>query len=210
MSAACATHANPPAKSPVLNSPMLMDATARFMARPPSDDLFFSSVRRLARPCQWRDAAAACGSFGQPVEGASMSTATFTPGGYRFIPAVFQYSGGVAAEPGFTIVRVRFHAPVALAEGFARIAQVIRAAGRPLTAFCAWEPRSGAPFTEDRFRAFNEIYAGTRETWGLYDGRTNPVARSNTSPTRDPPCEPSFHAFCYTVAVAGPLPTFVV
>ena len=139
-----------------------------------------------------------------------MSTATFTPGGYRFIPAVFQYSGGVAAEPGFTIVRVRFHAPVALAEGFARIAQVIRAAGRPLTAFCACELRSGAPFTEDRFRAFNEIYAGTLETWGLYDGRTNPVARSNVCPASDPPREPSFHAFCYTVAVAGPLPTFVV
>ena len=24
----------------------------------------------------------------------------FAPGGYRFINAVFQYSGGVAAEPG--------------------------------------------------------------------------------------------------------------
>ena len=47
-----------------------------------------------------------------------MSTATFAPGGYRFIPAVFQYSGGVAAERGFEIVRVRFHTPVPLAHGF--------------------------------------------------------------------------------------------
>src|SRR4051794_26701714 len=30
----------------------------------------------------------------------------FAPGGYRFINAVFQYSGGVAAEPGHRIVRV--------------------------------------------------------------------------------------------------------
>ena len=139
-----------------------------------------------------------------------MSTAIFAPGGYRFIPAVFQYSGGVAAEPGFEIVRVRFQAPVALAEGFARIAQVIRAAGRPLTAFCACELRSGAPFTEDGFRAFNEIYAGTLQQWGLYDGRTNPVARSNVCPAIDPPGEPSFYAFCYTVAAQGQLPTFIV
>src|SRR6187399_3621821 len=48
-----------------------------------------------------------------------MSTAVFAPGSYRFIPAVFQYSGGVAAEPGFEIVRVRFHKPAPLAEGFA-------------------------------------------------------------------------------------------
>ena len=27
----------------------------------------------------------------------------FEPGGYRFIEHAFQYSGGVAAEPGFAI-----------------------------------------------------------------------------------------------------------
>ena len=52
------------------------------------------------------------------------------------------------------------------AEGFARIEQAIRAAGRPLTAFCACELRSPAPFTEDGFRAFNEIYAGTLRDMG--------------------------------------------
>ena len=31
------------------------------------------------------------------------TTITFTPGGYRFIPGVFQYSAGVAAQPGFAI-----------------------------------------------------------------------------------------------------------
>ena len=132
-----------------------------------------------------------------------MRTAVFAAGGYRFIPAVFQYSGGVAAEPGFEIVRVRFHEPVPLAEGFARIEQVIRATGRPLTAFCACELRSPAPFTEDGFRAFNEIYAGTLQTWGVMTGDTNPVARSNVCPEIDPPAEPSFHAFCYTVAATG-------
>ena len=119
----------------------------------------------------------------------------FAAGGYRYIPAVFQYSGGVAAEPGFAIVRVRFHRPVPLAQGFARIEQVIREAGRPLTAFCACELRSPAPFTEEGFRAFNEIYAGTLRQWGVMQGDTNPVARSNVCPEIDPPAEPLVPCF---------------
>ena len=61
-------------------------------------------------------------------------TTVFAPGGYRFIPAVFQYSGGVAAEPGFRLVRVRFKAPVPLAEGFKAAEAIITGAGRPLRA----------------------------------------------------------------------------
>ena len=57
-------------------------------------------------------------------------TTVFAAGGYRYIPAVFQYSGGVAAEPGFEIVRVRFQRPVPLATGFARIER-IDPRGRP-------------------------------------------------------------------------------
>jgi hypothetical protein len=137
-------------------------------------------------------------------------TTTFAAGGYRYIPAVFQYSGGVAAEPGFEIRRVRFKAPVPLSDGFALIEQTIRDAGRPLTAFCACELRSPAPFTEDGFRAFNEIYAGTLRRWGVMSGDTNPVARSNVCPEIDPPSEPSFYAFCFTVATQSAVPTFVV
>ena len=32
----------------------------------------------------------------------------FQAGGYRYIKAVFQYSGGVAAEPGYEIERAAF------------------------------------------------------------------------------------------------------
>ena len=135
----------------------------------------------------------------------------FAAGGYRYIPAVFQYSGGVAAERGCEIVRVRFHEPVPLPAGFARIEEIIRASGRPLTSFCACELRSPAPFTEDGFRAFNEVYAGTLRKWGIMDGDANPVARSNVCPEIDPPAEPSFHAFCHTLTTPGPVaPTFVV
>jgi hypothetical protein len=125
--------------------------------------------------------------------------AVFAAGNYRFIPGVFQYSGGVAAHDGYAIERVRFHAPVPLKEGFARIAEIIGAAGRPLTAFCACELRSPAPFTEDGFRAFNQVYVVTLRDWGLFDGTVNPVARSNVCPEIAPPPEPSFHAFAYTV-----------
>ena len=60
----------------------------------------------------------------------------FREGGYRYIKAVFQYSSGVAAEPGFEIERLRLLAPL----------------GRPSTAFAACELRSAKPFTGGSFR----------------------------------------------------------
>jgi hypothetical protein len=83
----------------------------------------------------------------------------FASGGYSFLPSVFQYSAGVAASPGYEIQHVRFRQPLPLAEGFDFAEQFIRAAERPMTAFCACELRSPAPFSDQGFRAFNEIYA---------------------------------------------------
>jgi hypothetical protein len=135
---------------------------------------------------------------------------TFAPGGYRFIPAVFQYSGGVAAEAGYRIERVTFRKPVPLTQGFERIKRIIEDRGRPLSAFCACELRSPAPFTEAGFKAFNETYVGTLAQWGIYDSRTNPVARSNVCPERHKPAEPSFHAFAFTVPASDAGPSFCV
>ena len=42
---------------------------------------------------------------------------SFSAGGYRFISHQFQYSGGVAAEPGFRIERARFARSLPLADG---------------------------------------------------------------------------------------------
>jgi hypothetical protein len=139
-----------------------------------------------------------------------MTIPAFSPGGYRFIPAVFQYSGGVAAEPGFRIERVVFREPLPLAKGFERIAAIIKARGRPLTAFCACELRSPLPFSDEGFREFNQLYVQTLARWGIYDGTTNPVARSNVCPEIDPPAEPSFHAFSFAVASDRSSPTFVI
>ncbi len=134
----------------------------------------------------------------------------FSAGGYRFLPSVFQFSAGVAALSGHAIERARFRNPVPLKQGFERIEHVITQAGRPLTSFCACELRSPAPFTEQGFRAFNEIYVVTLQKWGLFDGKVNPVARSNVCPDIDPPAEPSFHAFSFTVAATDSAPSFVI
>jgi hypothetical protein len=137
-------------------------------------------------------------------------TRDFAAGNYRFIPAVFQYSSGAAASPGFEIERVRFDRLLPLAEGFARAARYIEAAGRPLTAFCACELRSPAAFTEDGFRSFNQHYVKTLAEWGIFDGTTNPVARSNVCPEIDPPAEPAFHAFSFTRPRPDAAPSFVI
>jgi hypothetical protein len=137
-------------------------------------------------------------------------THDFAAGNYAFIPAVFQYSSGAAADSGFEIERVRFDTLLPLAEGFAQAAKYIRAVGRPLTSFCACELRSPTAFTEDGFRRFNEHYVKTLAEWGLFDGTTNPVARSNVCPEIDPPAEPSFFAFSFTRPSRGTMPSFVI
>ena len=132
-----------------------------------------------------------------------VETAVFEAGGYRYVRGPFQYSGGVAAEPGFAIERVRFQKPKPIADGFAVIEAHLTALDRPLTSFCACELRSPAPFTEDGFIAFNRIYVGTLERWGIFRDEENPVARSNVCPEADPPPEPSFEAFSYTIPAAA-------
>jgi hypothetical protein len=138
------------------------------------------------------------------------TTRDFAAGNYRFIPAVFQYSSGAAANPGYEIERVRFDKMPSLADGFAQIATYIQAAGRPLTSFCACELRSPAAFTEDGFRRFNEHYVKTLAEWKIFDGTTNPAARSNVCPEIDPPGEPSFYAFSFTRPSQGAAPSFVI
>jgi hypothetical protein len=141
-------------------------------------------------------------------------TREFSPGNYRFIPAVFQYSSGVCALPGFEIERVRFDRPRPLAEGFAQAASYIQSTGEKLTSFCACELRSPAAFTEAGFLAFNQHYVKTLAEWGIFDGTSNPVARSNVCPEIDPPAEPSFHAFSFVRPIQGQrrtaVPDFVI
>ncbi len=102
----------------------------------------------------------------------------FLAGGYRFFSYQFQYSGGVAAEPGFRIERARFTRPVPLAEGFDAIEAYLGGIGRSPTAFCACELRSPAQFTDAGFVAFNRHYVERLAAWGIFRDEVNPVARS--------------------------------
>jgi hypothetical protein len=70
--------------------------------------------------------------------------------------------------------------------------------------------RSPAAFTDAGFIAFNRHYVGTLERWGIMRDDKNPVARSNVCPEQHKPAEPSFHAFCFTRAVAGASGSFVI
>jgi hypothetical protein len=134
----------------------------------------------------------------------------FKEGGYRYIKAVFQYSSGVAAEPGFEIERARFVKPLPVAEGFAAVEAHLKALGRPSTAFAACELRSAAPFTDQGFTDFNREYVKTLARWGIYRDEINPVARTNVCPEYDKPASPSLYAFSYTVPARNSRPTFII
>ena len=105
----------------------------------------------------------------------------------------------MAALPGFAIERARFARPLPVAEGFRKIADYLDSRGRPKTAFCACELRSPKPFTFAGFGDFNKGYVAVLEQWGLYRDGRNAVGRSNVAPEVDPPAEPCFYAFSYTV-----------
>jgi hypothetical protein len=126
----------------------------------------------------------------------------FEAGGYRYIKAVFQYSGGVAAQRGYEIERARFVKPLPLRDAYAAVEAHLTSLGRPTTAFCACELRSPEPFTEQGFYDFNKVYVQTLARWGIYreSGEAlNPVARTNVCPMYNKPAEPVMHAFSYTV-----------
>jgi hypothetical protein len=123
----------------------------------------------------------------------------FPAGGYRYIPAVFQYSGGAAPEPGFEIERVRLMKPLPLGAGFAAIEAHLSAIGRPPTALAQCELRSPEPLSDQGFTDFNREYVVTLERWGLYKEGVNPVARTNVCPIYGKPAAPSVYAFSYTV-----------
>ena len=125
--------------------------------------------------------------------------ATFKRGSYRYIRGPFQYSGGVAAEPGFMIERIIFSQITPIKHGFEVIEAHLKDLGRPLAAFCACELRSPEPFDETGFTAFNRAYVNTLQKWGIFENEENPVARSNVCPEFNTPLEPGFRSFSYTI-----------
>ncbi len=76
------------------------------------------------------NSSSACSNIWRRAGTAWLVSLDFSAGGYRFLPSVFQYSGGVAALPGHAIRRVRFKAPVPLSAGF-RADRAAHHRGRP-------------------------------------------------------------------------------
>jgi hypothetical protein len=129
-------------------------------------------------------------------------------GGYRYIPSVFQYSAGVAAESGFRLEQARFKSPVPIQNAFAIVERHLTQIGRPFTAFAHCELRSPGQFDDNGFIEFNKRYVGTLQKWGIYQAQNagtkaiNPVARTNVCPEFFGPKEISMLAFTYTVPCA--------
>jgi hypothetical protein len=134
----------------------------------------------------------------------------FADGGFAFLEGGFPYSQGVRALDGYALERARFVRPLPVEQGFAAIEAHLASIGRPRTALCAAELRSPAPFSMGGFKEFNQSYVAVLKQWGLFRDERNPVARSNVAPEIDPPLEPSFYAFCYTLPAAGVAPGVVV
>jgi hypothetical protein len=132
----------------------------------------------------------------------------FAVGGYRYIPSVFQYSAGVAAESGFRLEQARFKSPVPIQHAFAMVEQHLTQLGRPFTSFAHCELRSPGQFDDNGFIEFNKKYVGTLQKWGIYQAQNagtkaiNPVARTNVCPEFFGPQEISMLAFTYTVPCA--------
>lgn len=133
-----------------------------------------------------------------------------TQNGYSFIPGVLQYSSGVAALPGFRLERVMFSDPLPLKAGFTKAAHYLQVIGAPLSALCACELRSPAPFTEEGFQSFNRHYVQILSDWGVLIGDVNPIARSNVCPLFGAPETPSLHAFTFAVPSAIDDNSFII
>ncbi len=132
-------------------------------------------------------------------------------GNYRFLPGIAPYSCGAVSSPGFEIVNVTFQKPVPYRTGFARIARLLDEQGRPKTALCAISLRSPRPYSFQGFADFNTEYTSILESWGVFVGDANPIARTNVAPVIDPPSEPVLYGFSFTRSCPGDRPsTFVV
>ena len=140
------------------------------------------------------------------------SMAVFKEGGYRYLPSVFQYSAGIAAEPGFQLVQARFRSLTPIDDAFICIANHLKKIGRPLTAFAHCELRSPKQFDDQGFIDFNRKYVNTLGQWGIYQAESkecsfiSPVARTNVCPEYFGSTEVAMYSFAYTVPKSSDSP----
>lgn len=133
------------------------------------------------------------------------------PGGYHFLMGIDPYSCGVVADPGYEVVHATLRTPLPWREGFEKIDSHLQEVGRPRQALCGVELRSPTPYSMEGFIEFNVGYCDLVQSWDLYVGDHNPVARTNVAPADFPPDAPVLHGFSYTAPEMQDAPlTFVV
>jgi hypothetical protein len=121
--------------------------------------------------------------------------------GYAFLKGqAHPFSQGVACLKGYGLTRVRFRAPLPLAQGLARAASFIQAQGRPLSALAACELRSPAQMSLSDFAVFNRQYVELLHANGFPAEAPFPMARSNVAPIYAPPATNTLYAFTYAAA----------
>ena len=127
--------------------------------------------------------------------------------GYIFLKGgMHPFSGGIACLAGHALTRVRFRAPVSLADGLSKAAAFIKAQDRPLAALAACELRSPAQMSLSDFAAFNRHYVELLKANGFPCEPPFPMARSNVAPILQPPATNTLFAFTYASAASASAP----
>lgn len=106
-----------------------------------------------------------------------MMTATSGPG-YSYIPAVGQYSAGVAASKTHELRREELPIVATVPEGFTLIAELLCSRKLLPSAVCALELRTPAAMTQDDFEALNQTYRLELARLDLLIGDKSPIART--------------------------------
>jgi hypothetical protein len=131
-------------------------------------------------------------------------------GNYTFIKGIGPFSAGVRAHAGFAIVHAAFRPLVELADGYTRVAQHLREAGRPLQALCGMQLRISQPLSREGFEEFNRPYIAKLREWELDVDGANPVTRTNVAPEASAVVEPMLAGFFYTISVTRDVPSWVL
>jgi hypothetical protein len=106
---------------------------------------------------------------------------------YRYIPGNSAYSAGVAAEAGYSIVRLTFMEAPTVPEAFLSLDRELEARSLEATAVVGFELRSPGPASLAAFNRFNSAYEHLLAERGMLRDGVNPVARTNVAPVQSPP-----------------------
>ena len=115
--------------------------------------------------------------------------------GYRFLPGGQVFAAGAVALPGYEVVHALLDRWLSLEQGYELVERHLQSQGRPMHALCGMHLRLPRQLSSEEFSAFNAPYVARLKAWDLIHQGLNPVSRTNVAPARNPPQEPSLHAF---------------